>query len=102
MKYQQTNGVTIQFAFEQFHSDNPDVYEHFKRFAFAWLNTGAKKISAKQICGRIRWFIQVETTGKFSEDFKLNDAFTSRYARMFEKDYPQHDNKFEKRTIRSL
>ncbi len=102
MNYQTQTGKTIDEAFTGFHQQNPDVYTFFKRFAFDWLATGATKISSKQIIGRIRWHVEVESRlNKEPGDFKINDAFTSRYARLFIRDYPEFEHHFETRELRT-
>lgn len=110
MKYQETTGVSIQQAFNEFNSNNPLVYTHFKRLAFEAIRAGKKKISAKMICNVIRWEVFLETVdlnlfvNKEGEArrFKLNDAFISRFSRLFANDYPEHASKIEFREIRSL
>ena len=93
-------------AFEQFHRDNPRVYELFKQYTRAIVMVGRargmkdKKIktSAKLIINRIRWEVYMET---LTDDFKINDAFTSRYARLFITEHPEWGHLFELREIRS-
>lgn len=106
MKYEQTTGVSIQMAFEQFHRDNPRVYEMFKEYTREIIRAGRRrglkdeaiKTSAKLIINRIRWEVYMET---LTDDFKINDAFTSRYARLFAVDFPSWGHLFEFRNIRS-
>lgn len=93
------HGETIAETFARFNANNPKIYEHYKRYAFNWINTGAKIISSKQIIGRIRWFIYVET--KSDDEFKINDSFTAHYARLFATDHPEHADKFNFRELRS-
>lgn len=101
MSYQTQTGKTIDQAFEEYISDNPKIYSYFVSFAIAWLKTGAKKISSKQIVGRIRWEVEVETKGEQARDFKINDAWTSRLARRFAVDYPEYSERLEFRHLRS-
>ena len=108
MNYEATTGKSIQTAFEEFHNANPQVYSHFKRLALQAINKGKKKISIKMIGNVIRWEIYIATVDPdlFNVDgkekrFKLNDAYFSRYARLFVSDYPEHSNKIELRTLRS-
>ncbi len=103
MTYQQLNGSSIELDFLVFHTANPHVYEHFKNYALKWINRPGKKttkISSKQIIGRIRWFVEVEVETELTE-FKINDAFTAHYARLFIKDFPQHRDLFEVRKLRT-
>ncbi|MFA5404926.1 MAG: hypothetical protein WC358_08335, partial [Ignavibacteria bacterium] len=125
MNYQRTNNKSIDEAFLEFHKANPDVYVLFISYTKNWLrainkdnpeelqklercldptkkskeifNT-KKRISSKHVIGRIRWFHEVEQQ---IGDYKINDAFTSRYSRKFINDYPGLKNVFEFRELRS-
>jgi hypothetical protein len=101
--YKESTGKSIDESFAEYHAKHPDVYEYFKRFALQWITTGATRISSKQIIGRIRWHVQVESLQEQQkpEDFKINDAFTSRYARLFAGEFPQHKDKLEQRALRT-
>jgi hypothetical protein len=105
--FEEINGKSIEEAFEEFDKANPEVYKVFCRFAEQWiskqLEAGKKledvRISAKQVCGRIRWWSSVEV--EKTTDFRINDAFTCLYARKFLKDHPKYESVFELRTLRS-
>lgn len=99
--YKTATGKTIDESFEEYVKDNPEIYKLFIGYALSWLKTGAKKISSKQIIGRIRWEVEVETKGESARDFKCNDAFTSRFARKFLSDYPEYSERIELRELRS-
>jgi len=101
MNFQQNTGKTIQQAFEKFHADNPLIYSYYCDFALAWIKSGAKKISSKQIIGRIRWFIEVETKGEEAKTWKVNDAFTCYFSRLFVSDFPEYQEYFNFRELRS-
>lgn len=105
MNYKQ---ATIENAFNLYHRANPAVYVEFKNLALRAISLGRKQISAKMICNVIRWekFIQTEEPTLWNQDgvlvkFKLNDAYTSRYARLFAEEYPEHADKLEMRELRS-
>lgn len=100
MNFKQANGKSIQQSFKEFNDDNPKVYELFKGYAFEAINKEKKKISSKMIINRIRWEVYMDTT----EDtgYRINDAYTAHYARLFIKDYPQYEEMFEFRRIRSI
>ncbi len=65
-------------TFEQYHSDNPQVYELFRKYAVMALDRGFTRFSAKAIFERLRWHYSVETSG---DEFKLNNNYTAYYAR---------------------
>ena len=71
--------------FSVFHSENPGVYEEFKKLAFDMKYAGKKKYSAQALVYVLRWNKDVSTKG---DVFKINNDFTSIYARMMMSDYP--------------
>ncbi len=108
MNFKQNTGTSIQDAFEQYHRDNPHVYDKFKELALLAINRGKKKISFKMIMNVIRWEYFITTTENNqvtlegeSVKFKINDAYGSRYSRLFIQDFPEHENKIELRKLRT-
>lgn len=99
--YKTQTGKSIDQAFEEYIRDNPAIYNYFVSFAIQWIRAGAKKISSKQIIGRIRWEVEVETKGDQAKEFKINDAFSSRISRKFIEDYPEYSERLEFRHLRS-
>lgn len=106
--FKDSTGKSIQEAFELFHSLNPKVYELFKKSSFEAIRAGKKKISSKTICGKIKWdmFIQTEEPTLFNDGGKLvkfciNDAYSSRLARLFAKDFPEHEDIFNYKSLRA-
>ena len=106
--FQQATGKTIQQAFEDYHKLNPKVFTYFENYDFEAINAGKKKISFKMIMNVIRWtiFIKTEDPTLFNEGgkprkFRINDAYGSRYARLFIDKHPEHANKIELRNLRS-
>jgi hypothetical protein len=91
------NRQSIESAFIEYNANNPAVYEYFKKFAFEMIDRKGKA-SANLIIYRIRYYVEVETTTK---DFKINAAFSSRYARKFIADFPLLKDKIETRSLRS-
>lgn len=78
-------------TFDRFHSENPHVYELFKKFTFEAISSGRKHFSVAAIFERIRWETSMDTT---DEDFKLRNDFKPYYARLFMKDHPKYDGFF--------
>jgi hypothetical protein len=68
-------------------------------YARAARRAGRERYGIKSIYERLRWHMNVETTG--SEEFKLNDHYTSRYARLLMENEPDLKGFFETRTLRS-
>jgi hypothetical protein len=106
--FQDTFGTSIQDAFEKYHSENPAVYERIRGMALKAINRGKKRISFKLIIEVIRWETFMETDDQLTlfidgekRKFKINNAYESRYARLFLQEYPQHDDKVETRRLRA-
>ena len=108
MNYKQSTGISIQDSFELFHELNPKVYLEFRKLALEAINLGKTKISFKLLINKIRWDVFIATVeptlfdldGKVVK-FKINDAYSSRYARLFAKDFPQYSDRIEFRRLRS-
>lgn len=83
--------------FQQWHRDNPLIWEYFKQFSFAALNAGHKHISHWLIINRIRWEVFITTTGK---DFKISNDLIAFYARLWRKTYPEHRSLFKIKRMR--
>lgn len=98
MKFRQTTGMSIQEKFNKFDEENPIVYSLFKKQVFRAISKRKSKVSAKTILGFIRWEVQLQTTG---DVYKINDVFTSRYARKFSEEFEQYKDIFNFRTLRS-
>lgn len=77
---------TIQANFEEFHNANPGVFELFHRFAMQVKNSGRTRYSADAILHRIRWHMDIDTNA--ADDFKINNNWSSRYARKLMKEHP--------------
>lgn len=90
---------TIQERFEEFDAANPQIYRLFSRFAVAALESGRKRYSADAILHRIRWFVDIETQG--DESFKLNNNFSSRYARKLAAEDERFQTFFEFRVLKT-
>lgn len=107
--FQSTFGKSIQDSFNEFHKANPHVYAMFKREVFKCIKQGKIKLSSKKLINEMRWDRQFTTEGNTlftdmeeTRNFKVNDAFTSRYARLFINDFPEHKDIFKLKTIRSI
>lgn len=83
-------------TFEQYHAENPAIYiyEAFEKYTFIAISKGFKHFGAKAVFEWIRFQTGIFGTG----DFKVNNSFTPDYARLFEKNHPQHSGIFEKRS----
>lgn len=76
----------ILARFVEFHRLNPQVWELFERFAWEIIARGRTRYSVSAIVERIRWHIDIETSG----EVKINNDFRAYYARMFMAKYPEY------------
>lgn len=66
--------------FEEFHTDNPIVYEVLVSLAGQWVAaTGRRKLGIGALFERARWDIALVTG---DPDFKLNNNYRAYYARL--------------------
>ena len=76
---------------QDYHRENPLIWEYFERFAFEAVNKRHKKISHWLIINRIRWEVNIVTTG---EDFKISNDHIAFYARLWKAKHPAHKDLF--------
>jgi len=77
--------------FKEFHTNNPIVYELFRRFAFEAKNSGRPRFSHWMIANRIRWYTSIETQGS---EYKLSNDFIALYARLIVYHNPEFEGFF--------
>lgn len=100
---------TIQENFEDFHAANPHVYEMFIFFFKELLRLGHKRISPRFVMERIRWEMMAPTIASpgagwhvsAGKPFKINNNFSSRYARLLLKMHPAAEKVIEIREIKT-
>lgn len=88
--------TTLDAKFAEYHAAHPEVYRHFRKFAFELWNAGRRRGSAQQIIERIRW----ETSVNPNRDggLKINNWFRTHYAKMLVENEPVFDGFFEFRS----
>ena len=90
--------MTLTDKFNQYHKDNPQVYELFKCFTFMAIRRGHNRLSAWMIANRIRWETSIET---FTVDeYKISNDYIALYARMFMRDHPEYDGFFKTKEMK--
>jgi len=90
--------MDIQSRFEKYHTDNPIVFDLFEKYARTVMKLGYEKYSAKAICERIRWHMHFDVK---DTNFKLNNNYTSRYARLLASTNPVFADFFRNRNLRA-
>lgn len=84
----------IAANFATFHAENPKVYRLFDHFTRQLIKRGYQNGSANLVFERIRWETALAYEG---QPVKLNNNYRALYARMWEKDNPEHAGFFRKR-----
>jgi len=91
---------SIESAFRAFHEVNPWVYTALVRLARDLHNRGRDRIGIGMLFEVLRWQHAIASTDQAS-DFKLNNNYRSRYARMIMRTEPDLDGIFELRRLTS-
>lgn len=91
--------LSIQERFERFHAENPAVYAELVKLARRARNRGHKRMGIEVLFGALRWRRYMATTDP--SGFKLNDHYTSRYARLIMELESDLAGFFETRTLKS-
>lgn len=92
------DGKTIQEQFEAFHALNPWVADSLIELARTYRRMGRRRIGIKHLIEILRWDYARATQG---DDFRLNNNWTSRYARLIVGMAPDIADMFETRRLRS-
>lgn len=91
--------MDLDQEFKVFHTNNPAVYKTLVGLAREAVALGHKKIGIKMLWEVARWEIWIKTTS--TDEFKLNNNFTSRYARLIMDIEPDLKGIFELRGLKS-
>jgi hypothetical protein len=90
---------TIARRFAEFHASNPFVYETLVRLARFAKSKGRSRIGIGLLWERLRWELWIATDG--DADYKLNNDFRSRYARLIMRQEEDLSDFFETRRLRA-
>lgn len=90
--------TNIDERFNEFNANHPHIFNLFCTFALQ-VKARGKKIGAKAIAERIRWEIYFELPKL--EEYKINNNYISRYARLAVKKYPELITVFNFRSLKS-
>lgn len=92
--------MSIQERFELFNQRNPFIYEAAVRLAKDLRNRGHKRIGIKMILEVVRWE-HARSTQDPTCSWKINNSYSSRYARMIAENVPELADAFETRELRA-
>lgn len=93
-------GATIDERFHDFHRRNAWVYTALETMTAELVASGQRRGGMKMLVEVLRWryFRQTFDT---SSPFRLNNDYTSRYARLLLAAHPEWDRVFETRELRA-
>lgn len=84
-------------SFRRFHEANPHVYAALRIVALHAAHRG-RQVGMKAVYERVRWEYQVQTARQ-EDAYKLNNNYTSRYARLLMEQEPELAGFFETRRL---
>lgn len=87
--------LSIDERFDLFHEANPHVADALDALARQWL-ARHPKVGVKALVERLRWESGVTTTG---DPYRINNDFTSRYARLLLDRHPEWVGRIEVRAL---
>lgn len=90
----------IADRFDRFHQANPHVYDELVTLARQASAKGYRKIGIELLFSHLRWSRMMQTNAD-EYGFKLNDHFTSRYARLIMAQEPDLHDIFRTRELRA-
>lgn len=90
--------LTIAEQFMAFHRANPNVYLALRKLAMNQVAAGRKRGSIKQLFEVLRYEYSLRTQG---DEYKLNNNYHARYARLLMESEPVLRGWFETRDLRS-
>jgi hypothetical protein len=88
--------------FEAFHRNNPEVYNTLVRLARQAKALGHQRVGIKMLWEVMRWEVYIATANQIggNSEYKLNNNYTSRYARRIMEQESDLDGFFELRTLK--
>lgn len=83
--------------FIEYHKKNPRLFDLFYKFAKDAKNAGRKRFSGWMLINRIRWYTDIETSGK---TFKIANDYIGLYVRLLIYYYPEFEGFFVMREMK--
>lgn len=88
----------LDAQFDKFHADNPRVFDELVKLTEQAYTKGRTKIGIGMLFEVLRWNRMIHTT---DPEFKMNNNYRSRYARLIMEMHPHLDGMFEVRELKS-
>lgn len=83
--------------FNNYHQENPQIWEAFKKYSFEAKQRGFKNYSAYSIFEIIRWHTDVSARDKY----KVNNNYRPDYARKMMEEFPDFKDFFRVRELKA-
>lgn len=83
--------------FKDYHKENPQIWEAFKKYSFEAKKRGFKNYSAYSIFELVRWYTETRAKGKY----KLNNNFRPDYARKMMAEFTDFEGFFRVRELKA-
>ena len=90
---------TIERAFARFHMTHPEVYEALLELCRDWKRKGPERWSIDGAFEVLRWQWHDPRVRDGHEEYRLNNNYRSRYARLIMAQAPDLDGLFELRAL---
>lgn len=91
--------VETEKQFKIYHAKNPHIYEAFKKLALE-ATTRKEHFSCRGIFHKLRWDSMIAGEDWVKQDgYRILNAMSPYYGRMFEKEFPRHKGFFHKKKI---
>ena len=90
----------MKAKFSEFHNEHPEVYGWLTQFTFDLIKRGYQNYSIDGVLMRVRW--EKDINYNTDTGFKINNNYSAFYARMFMKEFPDHEGFFRTRRQISL
>lgn len=97
----QARPLTLDERFDRFHAAHPEVYRELRRLAHQARNAGRTRIGMKQLFEVLRWERMLAGLPDETEGWKLNNSYSSRYARLLMDREPELAGMFEIRELKT-
>lgn len=93
-----TEETAAEAKFREFHADNPQVYAKLVELTREAKSAGRTKIGIGMLFEVLRWHSYISTT---DPDYKMNNNYRSRYARLIQQNEPDLAGMFDMRELHS-
>lgn len=92
---------SLDEAFEAFHAEHPHVYARLHTLAMGLVAAGHRRIGVKMLWETLRYHTMLEAPDPSGAGWKLNNSYTSRYARLLLANEPLLADVIETRGLHS-